>query len=640
MDFFTGSVPRKLISFRLGMSSDKDQSQQASTSLNTEQLTVDVIPPKSGEKDDSPSNSGQANTPSSGSSDGDVNLYAEGYLASRTDIGDPHINMVSSVPPSSTPTSDTVSKVTEVPQDDNVVPPEKTSDSVTIVVEKDKEKDVSTEPPKAPSCGFESDVMSLGECTKLPETVYPATDASEVGVDNGESCLKLLKRDQVSRSTATGYCASDNDADLSGNDGEEDNTGLNSMDTLPHLRPMNKDSRALLKECFDQNVPIRLPQGQQTIAFSEEQVYQMLRVMSNETVHASYQMMQGLLISASRLPTQGQSSSTKPPPKIIKRPRSCTPARRDIDSTSEGEVEEPNNPADGFTSGCLQSGDSDCSLTSKPSDSVRVASSSVSETPLNDSDPKDPVRLEISGSSQEDLPLSVFKETHNPEDPLLHSPVKDTRSIGVGDPPPTKKPRVSRPGKIFKESYFHKMDWARPFVSGPMDPLDNPYCFYCQICKRNVSIYGKGALEVKRHYSSRDHFRRDQKWRYVNLRQEDPLSGVVTHFVRDRAGKLLSKMDLKLELPLFEQVELVDIGDKLPFYDDVKGAGDAKATSRSRASTQISLLGDYLKTGGNIEELRRIWLNVGSFTHHQSMFADFDWSCDRISVSIFKFSCR
>ena len=53
-----------------------------------------------------------------------------------------------------------------------------------------------------------------------------------------------------------------------------------------------------------------------------------------------------------------------------------------------------------------------------------------------------------------------------------------------------------------KEEYFEGMVWTRTFVSGPVDPKWNPYKFYCQICKGNISIYGKGARAILRRYAT------------------------------------------------------------------------------------------------------------------------------------------
>ena len=77
---------------------------------------------------------------------------------------------------------------------------------------------------------------------------------------------------------------------------------LNSLDPFPFLRRLSGPSRSLLKKYFDQNPPVELSKDHTTVAFSEEQVYNLIRVACDETAHASFEMMSGLLQRASRLP--------------------------------------------------------------------------------------------------------------------------------------------------------------------------------------------------------------------------------------------------------------------------------------------------------------------------------------------------
>ena len=166
-----------------------------------------------------------------------------------------------------------------------------------------------------------------------------------------------------------------------------------------------------------------------------------------------------------------------------------------------------------------------------------------------------------------------------------------------------------------------------------MNALENPHCFHCQICWRNVSIYGKGVAEVKRHYSSREHFRKDQKWRFTHLSRTYPVSKAVTYFVRDKKGAFLDKLELELELPEFIDEDLVQFEDKLLFYDYFKAAPESSTPNRTRAYTQLCVVGDCLKTAEDLTTLHRICTNVGTFTNHQSLFTDFDWSEERMGVS-------
>ena len=51
---------------------------------------------------------------------------------------------------------------------------------------------------------------------------------------------------------------------------------------------------------------------------------------------------------------------------------------------------------------------------------------------------------------------------------------------------PKKKKRGQTRGIPMKEEFFSKIGWTRSFISGPADPLHNPYMVWCHICKKNI----------------------------------------------------------------------------------------------------------------------------------------------------------
>ena len=186
-----------------------------------------------------------------------------------------------------------------------------------------------------------------------------------------------------------------------------------------------------------------------------------------------------------------------------------------------------------------------------------------------------------------------------------------------------------------KEAYFKGMEWTRTFVSGPVDPRWNPYKFYCQICKSNVSIYGKRAREILRHHSTEKHLRKDQRWRYEHLYEVDPVTKAKIHQVRRKDGKILTPYQLELELPKFRHVGLVEIGQKLPFYEKYMSGTDHMASSSdNRARIQLSVLERFLPHYGHLEVLKAFCNDVGVIVNHQALFTDFNWSQERLTVSI------
>ena len=130
------------------------------------------------------------------------------------------------------------------------------------------------------------------------------------------------------------------------------------------------------------------------------------------------------------------------------------------------------------------------------------------------------------------------------------------------------------------------------------------------------------------------HLRKDQRWRYEYLYKIDPVTKARIPQVRGRDGKLLTPYQLKMELRYFKDAELVDIGEKLPFYDEyLAGEDHMSSSSENRARIQISVLGCFIPTYGDIDVLRGFWRDIGVVVNHQPLFTDFNWTKVRLTVS-------
>ena len=72
-------------------------------------------------------------------------------------------------------------------------------------------------------------------------------------------------------------------------------------------------------------------------------------------------------------------------------------------------------------------------------------------------------------------------------------------------------------GYVFTEEMLELAPFAKNFATGPENPLKNRHCFYCMLCRRNVSM---GLYELKRHFQREHHLRADQRFRarYLLLR--------------------------------------------------------------------------------------------------------------------------
>ena len=139
--------------------------------------------------------------------------------------------------------------------------------------------------------------------------------------------------------------------------------------------------------------------------------------------------------------------------------------------------------------------------------------------------------------------------------------------------------------------------------------------------------------KILRHHATERHLRKDQRWRYEHLSVEDPVTGTIRHHVRGRDGKLQTPYQLEMEYPKFKKAELVDIGEKFPFYDEIM-AGNTHMTSSSdsRVMVQMSILEHFLPAFGNIGALKSLWRDVGVVVNQQALFADFNWGKERLRV--------
>ena len=340
-----------------------------------------------------------------------------------------------------------------------------------------------------------------------------------------------------------------------------DTSGSSAPVKEAESNPLFSSNMAIIKQHFSETTPFSLPRGHPAIALNEGQICSILKVVPNESACASLDMLNSVVQAASRL-NLGECAHQKKPcsstarvnplfatDSVLECPSRDTYLSRtdyssDIshDNASEG----PSTPTPGYPS-------SQGSVVHIPSP-PRYGCSRVNpgaQTPTN--------------------------ATYSPEGQTLASLKQDTikdrrQSRNVSRPhvaPKAPRKKTPRRGKIIREEYIEEMSWTPRFVSGPLDPEHNPSKLYCLFCKDNVSLNAKGPREITlRHYSSERHLRKDQHWRYEHLSVTDTSTGMVKHRVRGRDGKLLTPYQLELELPKFIDAILVDIGDKLPFYEE------------------------------------------------------------------------
>ena len=127
----------------------------------------------------------------------------------------------------------------------------------------------------------------------------------------------------------------------------------------------------------------------------------------------------------------------------------------------------------------------------------------------------------------------------------------------------------------------------------------------------------------------------DQHWRCENLRRWHSISGATKHYVWGFDGKRFDHVELQKELPLLENVNLVEIGSRFPYYGDhIQGIQNSGVTFQARASIQLSIFCKFLPFCSLLAFLSHFWSEIGSITNHQSLFIGFDRSSDRFLIGI------
>ena len=124
----------------------------------------------------------------------------------------------------------------------------------------------------------------------------------------------------------------------------------------------------------------------------------------------------------------------------------------------------------------------------------------------------------------------------------------------------------------------------KDFRLWPCAPTVEPLQVLCQICKANISIFGKGDKDILRHHSTKKHLQKDHRWRYEHLARTDPFTKLKVHQVWDKGGKLPTPYQLKREFSTFKDAELVDIGEKVSYYDKYTSRIDFKPLLRTIVS--------------------------------------------------------
>ena len=217
------------------------------------------------------------------------------------------------------------------------------------------------------------------------------------------------------------------------------------------------------------------PKGHPTVAFTEDQISSVLKVVAEETVRASCNAIENLIQKDIELNLGPKATHNIIPSKLDSRSASrAGSVTSGLLSDTSGAI----RTDDDFSSiGYFYEAEGISQIDAPPrGNEVPSCSYDALQSDLANEDADSPV-----GQT-----LAILKA-----EALRDQDKAARRSRGKPSASPScskSKRKVTKYCKIMKEAYFKGMEWTRTFVSGPVDPRWIKYKFYCQICKANISI--------------------------------------------------------------------------------------------------------------------------------------------------------
>ena len=138
---------------------------------------------------------------------------------------------------------------------------------------------------------------------------------------------------------------------------------------------------------------------------------------------------------------------------------------------------------------------------------------------------------------------------------------------------------------------------AQFFVTGPTDAANKLSEFYCQLCRKDVSVLTHGSYEIIRHFQGLRHFVRDQR-----LRLETPSWQVLDFDGNPLLEDELERQRQKIMLP-----PLVVRDREYPFREDLIPDASGNVDPPLPMLAKVSCLIDALYLGGSYELAEKLW---------------------------------
>ena len=235
----------------------------------------------------------------------------------------------------------------------------------------------------------------------------------------------------------------------------------------------SESARTLLKECFADYPPVQLNHPQQLTGMSSDQMIQFARAIGLEFSVATFGMLEDVLLkiggkTGRNIGERGSGQSASPG-------RSGSTVMESVASRSFYSLP---TFTESFDSDHLAGDFSQQPCSSRQADAA-LDFSRTEVTEINDTD-----SLKTLGQIRSDARKK--SELYKWSREVRPNPISPSGSDGGG--------------YVFTEEMLEIAPFAKIFATGHKNPLKNRYCFYCMICRRNVSMKFRGLYELKRHF--------------------------------------------------------------------------------------------------------------------------------------------
>ena len=478
MDSYQGSTPLNFIPFRLETPSKENTSAptlpHVSSPVNAEDSTTLIEGHKRGEADTSEPQPEAKHGGSAGSqgSDTDVTVYADS-MVQRMEQTQSLATKGSSLPPSASSQSQELTSGTQ-----GLMPTilQERRSSTPIQSEEEGRQDVNLsalesalevvmtsgsqlpelrdreDPNQSEASGIQSKTDEDNASTVCDVPALPGGDPKvRFAVSRSEEEESTEESSRLVPVELYGYppFAPETETECEGDTSSEKQplgpgntcgtSGGLSQDRLPDL---SGRSRAILKEYSEEASPIRLPVGHTTVAFTEPQVYHLLRTLTDETLRRSFSTMERMVLDAVRGSPTALPSRTS---HFQLRGRAQTPGPRS-QSDSETDSDHPGSATDRPGSSAEDTGGSSFYEETDSATEMDLISKSFKQTPVI---PQSREIREETGGAQQQIELGA--EGYSSQDTTLHEMREQVQKNLDAGPSKSKRRKAIRdfPGGVF-----------------------------------------------------------------------------------------------------------------------------------------------------------------------------------------------